>query len=165
MKQANTKNVLLANECSELILTLMRRFEQNMDRHRNLDWSHLQQRLEAQPDKLRSLNEMERTGGEPDAIVYDKKSNDLIGMKFVALNAGQNWKFTEAFSLSVPYQSQPELDTIREQLITDGGREVMCSWLQDKFGMFWQIVPAQLENWLNSNEPAGLQRMLKHYGQ
>ncbi len=86
---------------------------------------------------------------------------EMLGMKFVALNAGQNWKFTEAFSLSVPCQSQSELDNLWEKLTADGGREVACGWLQDKFGMFWQIVPSQIEDWLNSGEPAKLQRMFE----
>ena len=85
----------------------------------------------------------------------------MLGMKFVALNAGQNWKFTEAFSLSVPCQSQSELDNLWEKLTVDGGREVACGWLQDKFGMFWQIVPTQIDDWLNSGEPVKLQRMFE----
>ena len=86
---------------------------------------------------------------------------EMLGMKFVALNAGPNWKFTEAFSLSVPCQSQPELDNLWEKLTADGGREVACGWLQDKFGMFWQIVPSQIDDWLNSSDPVKLQRMFE----
>ncbi len=86
---------------------------------------------------------------------------EMLGMKFVALNAGQNWKFTEAFSLSVPCRSQSELDNLWDKLTADGGREVACGWLQDKFGMFWQIVPSQVDDWLNSGDPVKLQRMLE----
>ena len=86
---------------------------------------------------------------------------EMLGMKFVALNAGQNWKFTEAFSLSVPCQLQTELDNLWEKLTADGGREVACGWLQDKFGMFWQIVPSQIDDWLNSSDPVKLQRMFE----
>ena len=82
-------------------------------------------------------------------------------MKFVALNAGQNWKFTEAFSLSVPCQSQTELDTLWEKITADGGREGACGWLQDKFGMFCQIVPSQTDEWLDSGNPAKIQRMFE----
>ncbi len=86
---------------------------------------------------------------------------EMLGMKFVALNAGQNWKFTEAFSLAVPCQSQSELDNLWEKLTADGGREVACGWLQDKFGMFWQIHPSQIDDWLNAGEPVKLQRMFE----
>ncbi|QDV25731.1 VOC family protein [Aureliella helgolandensis] len=86
---------------------------------------------------------------------------ELAGMKFVALNAGQDWKFTEAISLSISCNSQHELDLLWTQLSADGGREVSCGWLQDKFGMFWQIVPVQLQQWLESGEPLKIQRMFE----
>ena len=83
---------------------------------------------------------------------------ELSGMKFVALNAGQDWKFTEAMSLAVNCESQEEIDSLWSKLC-EGGREIQCGWLQDKFGMFWQIVPSQLSQWLDSNEPEKIGRM------
>lgn len=62
----------------ELLLALKVRFEQNMNRHKGLAWSDLQKRLESNVEKLWSLYEMERTGGEPDAVGYDKKTGDYI---------------------------------------------------------------------------------------
>jgi hypothetical protein len=62
----------------ELIKTLKERFEKNMARHKGLKWDAVQQRLEAKPAKLRSLYEMEETGGEPDVIVEDKKTGEYI---------------------------------------------------------------------------------------
>jgi len=62
----------------ELLGTLKARFEKNMNRHKGLDWAKVQARLEASADKLRSLDEMERTGGEPDVVGQDEKTGDYI---------------------------------------------------------------------------------------
>jgi hypothetical protein len=62
----------------ELLRTLKIRFEENMNRHKNLDWSKIQSKLKTNPEKLWSLNEMERTGGEPDVIGYDKNTDEYI---------------------------------------------------------------------------------------
>ena len=72
------KRGLTAKQASELIETLKARFEKNMNRHKGLDWAKVQARLEASPEKLWSLNEMERTGGEPDVVGQDKKSGEYI---------------------------------------------------------------------------------------
>jgi hypothetical protein len=65
-------------EQEELLKTLKARFEKNMNRHKGLDWAKVQARLEANPQKLRSLNEMETTGGEPDVVGHDEKSGEYI---------------------------------------------------------------------------------------
>ena len=65
-------------EQEELLKTLKARFEKNMNRHKGLDWAKVQASLEANPQKLRSLNEMETTGGEPDVVGHDKKSGEYI---------------------------------------------------------------------------------------
>lgn len=62
----------------ELLKTLKARFEQNMNRHKGMDWAKVQAKLETSPVALRSLHEMEKTGGEPDVIGYDKKTNQYI---------------------------------------------------------------------------------------
>jgi len=62
----------------ELFATLKARFEKNMNRHKGLEWAKVQAKLEANAKKLSSLNEMERTGGEPDVIGYDKKSGEYV---------------------------------------------------------------------------------------
>ncbi len=61
-----------------LLRTLMARFEKNMNRHSGLEWARVQARLEANPEKLWSLNEMERIGGEPDVVDHDKKAGEYI---------------------------------------------------------------------------------------
>ncbi len=60
----------------DLLKTLKARFEQNMSRHKDVQWAHLEARLEANPEKLWPLNEMERTGGEPDVASHDKKTGE-----------------------------------------------------------------------------------------
>lgn len=60
----------------ELLKTLKARFEKNMNRHKDLDWADVQARLEAKAEKLRSLHEMERTGGEPDVVGHDPKTGE-----------------------------------------------------------------------------------------
>ncbi|HVI70606.1 MAG TPA: DUF4256 domain-containing protein, partial [Pyrinomonadaceae bacterium] len=62
----------------ELLLTLRARFEKNMKRHKGLDWSKIEARLKANQEKLWSLSEMERTGGEPDVVGHDKKTGEYI---------------------------------------------------------------------------------------
>ena len=64
----------------ELIKTLKDRFSKNMRRHAGIDWSSVQAKLEASPERLQALYEMERTGGEPDVVGYDEKTSEFIGM-------------------------------------------------------------------------------------
>lgn len=69
---------LSAKEREELLETLKARFEKHMSRHKGLEWAKAQVKLEANPDKLRSLHEMEKTGGEPDVVGHDKKTDEYI---------------------------------------------------------------------------------------
>jgi hypothetical protein len=69
---------LTPEQGEELLKTLQVRFEENMDRHKGLDWSKIQAKLEAHPEKLSSLNAMESTGGEPDVVIYDEKMDEFI---------------------------------------------------------------------------------------
>jgi hypothetical protein len=62
----------------DLLGTLKARFEKNMNRHKNLDWAGVQAKLEAHPEKLWSLHEMERTGGEPDVVGHNKKTGEYV---------------------------------------------------------------------------------------
>ncbi|MFX1575089.1 MAG: DUF4256 domain-containing protein [Promethearchaeota archaeon] len=72
------KKDLSPEEREELLKTLKARFEKNMNRHKDFEWAKVQAKLEVNPEKLWSLNEMERTGGEPDIIGYDKKTDEYI---------------------------------------------------------------------------------------
>jgi len=73
---SKTKKQLSAQQRDELLAALKARFEKNMGRHKGLEWSKVQTKLEANPEKLWSLNEMERTGGEPDVVGFDKKTGE-----------------------------------------------------------------------------------------
>jgi hypothetical protein len=75
MQRAKDMN---AKQREELLRALKARFEKNMKRHKGLEWDKVQAKLEANTEKLWSLNEMERTGGEPDVIAHDKKTSEYI---------------------------------------------------------------------------------------
>ena len=72
------KKELAPEQREELLRTLKARFEKNINRHKSLEWVKVQAKLEANTEKLWSLNEMERTGGEPDVVGYDKKTAEYI---------------------------------------------------------------------------------------
>ncbi len=86
---------------------------------------------------------------------------ELCGMKFVSLNAGRDWQFTEALSLAIECDTQDEIDRLWEKLLADGGSALACGWLKDKFGMCWQVWPSQMQSWLSSDDPQALQRMFE----
>ena len=74
--QANKE--LSPEQRERLLSTLKTRFERNMQRHQGLEWANVQAKLEANPEKLWSLNEMERTGGEPDVVGHDPQTGEYI---------------------------------------------------------------------------------------
>jgi hypothetical protein len=78
MKAAKTTKVLSSEQREELLETLKARFEKNMNRHVGLEWAKVKAKLEANPDKLWSLQQMEITGGEPDVVSQDKKAGDFL---------------------------------------------------------------------------------------
>src|SRR3982751_6836579 len=73
-----SKKQLSSKQREELLRALKTRFEKNMNRHKDLEWAKVQAKLEANTEKLWSLNEMERTGGEPDVVGHDKKAGEYI---------------------------------------------------------------------------------------
>lgn len=77
-KTKNTKYVLLSKEVDQLLATLKIRFDKNLNRHKDIKWDNVLSKLEKNNQKLWSLNEMERTGGEPDIVGYHKKTNEYI---------------------------------------------------------------------------------------
>src|SRR2546423_14915924 len=78
MKDVKTKKKLPPEQREELLRALKARFEKNMSRHKGLEWAKAQAKLEANTEKLWSLHEMERTGGEPDIVGHDKKTGGYI---------------------------------------------------------------------------------------
>ena len=79
---------------------------------------------------------------------------DLAGQEFIALNGGPNFKFTPAISLFVACEDQKEIDYYWEKLTAGGGKPVQCGWLEDKFGLSWQVVPSELGRLLSGGGDA-----------
>ncbi|MEY2482934.1 MAG: hypothetical protein QOK24_1462 [Verrucomicrobiota bacterium] len=101
------------------------------------------------------------TGEEP----ADRKgqvmtvSFELNGQEFTALNGGPQFKFTEAVSFVINCETQEEIDYYWGKLTADGGEEVQCGWLADKYGLSWQVVPTKFfDEWVRN--AAGLQRVM-----
>ncbi len=68
----------------------------------------------------------------------------LRGQRFIALNGNHSQPFNDAYSTYVECKTQKEVDALWKRLIGDGGKETMCGWLKDKYGLSWQIIPAIL---------------------
>jgi predicted 3-demethylubiquinone-9 3-methyltransferase (glyoxalase superfamily) len=85
---------------------------------------------------------------------------ELDGQRFIALNGGPQFKFTEAVSFLVNCKTQAEVDELWERL-SDGGEKGPCGWLKDKFGLSWQIFPTALGEMLQDKDPARSQRVMK----
>jgi predicted 3-demethylubiquinone-9 3-methyltransferase (glyoxalase superfamily) len=84
---------------------------------------------------------------------------ELDGEQFVALNGGPQFKFTEAVSFVINCETQEEIDYYWGKLTADGGEEVQCGWLTDKYGLSWQVVPSKFfAEW--AKDAAGLQRVM-----
>jgi predicted 3-demethylubiquinone-9 3-methyltransferase (glyoxalase superfamily) len=87
-----------------------------------------------------------------------KKGDTLVidftlgGRKFIGLVGGPKFPYTEAFSMSVTCDDQAEVDRLWAKLTADGGKEVACGWLKDKYGLAWQIVPKRMYELLADND-------------
>ena len=95
--------------------------------------------------------ESAKISGRPEGSVMTVNF-ELNGQPFVALNGGPAFKFTEAVSFVVNCDTQEEIDHFWEKLTADGGQEVECGWLRDKFGLAWQIVPAVLPELIKKSD-------------
>jgi predicted 3-demethylubiquinone-9 3-methyltransferase (glyoxalase superfamily) len=84
---------------------------------------------------------------------------ELDGQSFTALNGGPQYTFTEAVSFSVDCADQAEIDRYWDALVADGGQEIACGWLRDKFGLAWQIVPRRLIELLSDPDKEKAQRV------
>jgi predicted 3-demethylubiquinone-9 3-methyltransferase (glyoxalase superfamily) len=85
---------------------------------------------------------------------------EIFGQSFVAINAGSEFKFSEAISFCIPCFGQDEIDYYWEALTKDGGEESMCGWLKDKYGLSWQVVPENMEE-LMQNSPHSFANMMQ----
>lgn len=88
-------------------------------------------------------------------------SFELEGQKFIALNGGPRFKFTEAISLYVDCEDQNEVDYFWNNLTADGGEESMCGWLKDKYGLSWQIIPHALIELMSDKDQTKSQRVMQ----
>lgn len=84
----------------------------------------------------------------------------LDGQELIALNGGPEFPFTEAISLFISCADQGEVDYYWEKL-TDGGQEVQCGWLKDRYGLAWQVVPAGMMEILSNDDPSRVQRAMQ----
>lgn len=84
----------------------------------------------------------------------------VAGQEIMAMNAGPDFKLDEAFSLYIDCEDQAEVDRYWDALLADGGRESMCGWLTDKFGVSWQVVPRRLNELLEDPDPERAKRAL-----
>ncbi|MCC6573692.1 MAG: VOC family protein [Planctomycetes bacterium] len=84
----------------------------------------------------------------------------LEGQRFMAINGGPMFKFTEAISLYVDCKDQKEVDRLWAKLTANGGEESQCGWLKDKFGLSWQIVPKVMGKYLCSKDPVKAKRAM-----
>lgn len=107
---------------------------------------------------LRWTEDNEIAGGKEGNVVLVEFT--LFGKTYQGLNGGPQYKFSEAVSFSVDCDDQAEVDYYWEKLTADGGKPVQCSWLTDKFGLSWQIVPRRLPELLNDPDPAKATRVM-----
>jgi predicted 3-demethylubiquinone-9 3-methyltransferase (glyoxalase superfamily) len=85
----------------------------------------------------------------------------LNGQRFVALNGGaQPWAFNESVSFQIHCGDQAEIDYYWNAL-TDGGQEIDCGWVKDRYGLCWQVVPAQLPAWIGDPDPQKAARAMR----
>ncbi len=102
--------------------------------------------------ELRAVDEVQGPVGSVVTITFE-----VDGQQITALNGGAQFKFTQAISLVVNCASQAEIDEYWAKL-TDGGAEIQCGWLQDRFGLYWQVVPANIAELMK--DPKAFEAML-----
>ncbi|MCE4555616.1 VOC family protein [Roseateles cellulosilyticus] len=86
---------------------------------------------------------------------------ELLGLQMTAFNGGPHFRLNEAFSLTVACQDQAEIDHLWEQLPAGGGREKACGWVEDAWGLSWQIIPAAWFDMVRDPDGARVQRVLQ----
>jgi predicted 3-demethylubiquinone-9 3-methyltransferase (glyoxalase superfamily) len=109
--------------------------------------------------KIGDVTRYGKAGPGPEGTVMSA-TFELEGQKFYALNGGPQFAFTPAISFFVNCETQQEVDELWEKL-SAGGQEQPCGWLQDKFGLSWQIIPTILGKLLGDKDPAKAQRVMQ----
>jgi predicted 3-demethylubiquinone-9 3-methyltransferase (glyoxalase superfamily) len=106
--------------------------------------------------KRSTITSVHRAQGKVMSVEFE-----LEGQKFMALNAGPMFTFTEAISFFVGCETQAELDELWTKLTADGGAPSRCGWLKDKFGLSWQIIPNGLGRLLGDRDAAKSGRVMQ----
>ena len=86
---------------------------------------------------------------------------ELEGQNFIALNGGPQFRFTPATSIFVSCETQQEVDELWDKLLAGGGQKSRCGWLQDKYGLSWQIIPTALGKLLSGPDPEKSKRAMQ----
>lgn len=86
---------------------------------------------------------------------------ELLGQQMTAFNGGSHFKLTEAFSLMVACEDQAEIDHLWEQLQAGGGKPKACGWVEDAWGLSWQIIPKAWFDMIRDPDPARVQRVFQ----
>jgi predicted 3-demethylubiquinone-9 3-methyltransferase (glyoxalase superfamily) len=101
-----------------------------------------------------------KVSGKPAGSVMTV-SFELEGQEFTAINGGPGFPFSQAISFVVNCESQEEVDNLWNKLTQDGGKEIQCGWLTDKYGIPWQIIPTILPKLLSDPNPKKAQRVMQ----
>ena len=112
-----------------------------------------------QDSKITNISRYGAAGPGPQGSVFTVNFV-LEGQEFIALNGGPIFKFNESISFFVECPTQAEVDRLWDKL-TEGGEEVQCGWLKDKYGLTWQIVPSGLNELLNGQDAEGSHRAMQ----
>ena len=108
--------------------------------------------------KVLDITRYGKDAAYPEGTAFIVKSV-LDGQQVMALNAGPQFKFTEAISMYVNCETQAEVDILWEKL-SEGGEKGRCGWLKDKYGLSWQIVPTALGELMNDKDPEKAKRVM-----
>jgi hypothetical protein len=149
-----TNKELSPEQHEELLGALQMRFEKNMNRHENLEWAKIQAKLEANPEKLWSLGEMERTGGEPDIVGFDEKTGEYIFYDCSAESPkGRRSICYDREAQESRKEYQPENNAVDmaaamgiELLTEDEYRELQTFGNFDQKTSSWLKTPAEIRN-------------------
>jgi hypothetical protein len=144
----NNKKKLSPQQREELLSALKGRFEKNMHRHKGLEWAKVQAKLEANIEKLWSLNEMESTGGEPDVVGYDKKTGEYIFYDCSAESPkGRRSVCYDHEALEARKENKPKNSAVR--MATDMGIELLT---EEQYRELQQLGNFDLKtsSWVNT---------------
>ena len=103
-------------------------------------------------------NSIDSPGGKAGSVLVVEFT--LAGQRFMALNGGRRFEYTHAVSFKIDCADQAEVDRLWDALLADGGQAERCGWLKDRYGVFWQIVPTALVQYLGGPDKAGAQRAM-----